>query len=248
MLNREQANRCIEVTFSSNGYRLKGVLHLPSMKSPPVVIGSHGLLSNRDSPKQIELAHRCNANGIAYFRFDHRGCGTSQGRFQATTLPGRINDLRDAIMTMQKHPLTGTTIGLFGSSLGGAACIGIFPDKDIDALVTFAAPVRNTATVTQTRDRPSSIDSQDPPEAVSLDFDLSNRLEYLHHILIFHGDADSVVPYGHAVEIHKDAQDPKLLVRQKNGDHLMSRRHHQQVFIHETVKWYKNCFRRSRYG
>ena len=69
MLNREQANRCIEVTFSSNDYRLKGVPHLPSIKSPPVVIGSHGLLSNRDSPKQIELAHRCNANGIAYFRY-----------------------------------------------------------------------------------------------------------------------------------------------------------------------------------
>ena len=249
MLNREQTNRCINITFSSDGYCLDGILHIPPITSPPVVIGSHGLLSNRESPKQIALARQCNARGIAYFRFDHRGCGKSQGDFsQVTNLSGRVNDLTDAIKTMQMHSLTGSTIGLFGSSLGGAVCIAAFPDQAVDALVTFAAPVRLAETITRSEDRLTSNDSRSLPEAASLEFDVSDRLEYLHHVLIFHGDADSVVPYRQAVEIHEGAKDPKSLVRQVKGDHLMSRQHHQQAFIHETVSWYKNCFRRSRYG
>ena len=249
MLNREQGNRCIDIHFLSDGYRLEGTLHLPPIKNPPVVIGCHGLLSNRDSPKQIELAHRCNANGMAYFRFDHRGCGKSQGQFsQVTTLSGRVHDLIDAIKTMQKHPQTGTSLGLFGSSMGGAVCISVFPDQAVDALVTFAAPVRIVATTQSPHNRLTATVQHRVPEDVSMDFDISNRLSYLHHVLVIHGDADSVVPYQQALEIHQGAKNPKSLVCQKNGDHRMSQRHHQQAFINESVNWYKKCFRRSRYG
>jgi len=33
------------ITFSSNGFTLKGTLHLPAAEHPPVVVGSHGLFS-----------------------------------------------------------------------------------------------------------------------------------------------------------------------------------------------------------
>jgi alpha-beta hydrolase superfamily lysophospholipase len=115
------------ITFSSNGFTLKGTLHLPDAEHPPVVIGSHGLFSSGSSPKQIALAKRCNACGIAFFRFDHRGCGQSQGIFQeVTTLEARCNDMISAIKTIQNRNDTGNRIGLFGSSMGGAVCLSVF--------------------------------------------------------------------------------------------------------------------------
>ncbi|MBR9980379.1 MAG: damage-inducible protein CinA, partial [Desulfatitalea sp.] len=59
----------------SDGHRLTGTLHLPDVERPPVVIGCHGLLADRRSPKQIALASALGRLGIAYLRFDHRGCG-----------------------------------------------------------------------------------------------------------------------------------------------------------------------------
>ena len=80
MLKSETNSICKKITFSSNGFLLSGALHLPTTDLPPVVIGSHGLLSNSSSPKQIQLARKCNEYGIAFFRFDHRGCGQSDLR------------------------------------------------------------------------------------------------------------------------------------------------------------------------
>ena len=66
----------------SENFLLRGMLHIPTDEKGPVVIGSHGLLSSGNSPKQIELAKRCGEFGIAFFRFDHRGCGKSEGVFK----------------------------------------------------------------------------------------------------------------------------------------------------------------------
>ena len=86
------------ISFFSDGFKLKGTLHLPSTHRPPVVIGSHGLYSSSGSPKQIALADHCNQLGIAYFRFDHRGCGASAGKFEeVTSREARCRDLSDAM-------------------------------------------------------------------------------------------------------------------------------------------------------
>ncbi|MEJ2475932.1 MAG: alpha/beta hydrolase [Desulfobacterales bacterium] len=94
-MDKTEPNGCCRwIDFLSEGYRLKGMLHLPTAERPPVVIGSHGLLSSSESAKQRELAARCTAAGMGYFRFDHRGCGRSQGYFpEVTTLEGRVQDL-----------------------------------------------------------------------------------------------------------------------------------------------------------
>ncbi|MGD9017875.1 MAG: damage-inducible protein CinA, partial [Desulfobacterales bacterium] len=79
-----------EIAFPADGHRLMGVLHLPAGDPVGTVIGSHGLFSSGASPKQLELAHWCNRSRMAYFRFDHRGCGSSSGDFDTvTSLAGR---------------------------------------------------------------------------------------------------------------------------------------------------------------
>ncbi|MBW2408961.1 MAG: alpha/beta hydrolase [Deltaproteobacteria bacterium] len=223
---------CKKLEFLSDGFLLQGTLHLPAVKAPPVVIGSHGLLSSSDSPKQIELARRCIAYGIAFFRFDHRGCGESQGDFiKETSLAARSRDLFDAIKLMRASRETGNRIGLFGSSMGGATCLSVAGEVRINSLVTFAAPLRSKS-INRSVETHKSMDGPWPAlENLDLDYDISDKLAGIHRILIFHGDADTVVPFSDALEIYQKACEPKKLIRQPGGDHLMSHKTHQKQFI-----------------
>ena len=60
------------VSFMVDGLVLSGVMHLPDRVPFAVIVGCHGLMADKNSPKQVELAKRCTAAGMAYFRFDHR--------------------------------------------------------------------------------------------------------------------------------------------------------------------------------
>jgi len=228
------------ISFASDGFLLKGILHLPETSQPPVVIGSHGLLSNSYSPKQIALARECNAHGIAYFRFDHRGCGQSDGVFnEITSLNGRRNDLISAVKTIQMRNDIGKRIGLFGSSMGGTVCISAADALDIDAWVTYASPVRSSSVTT-------ALKKSDDPEKIKplldqeyLTWDISDQLKHLHHIFILHGDSDRIVPPINAHEIYTKSGNPKKLIIQKGGNHPMSNKKHQKDFLRDAVNWFK---------
>jgi alpha-beta hydrolase superfamily lysophospholipase len=233
----------INITFTSNGFILKGTLHLPEASLPPVVIGSHGLLSNSYSPKQIALARECNAHGIAYFRFDHRGCGQSDGEFnEITSLNGRRNDLISAVNTIQMRDDIGKRIGLFGSSMGGTVCISVSDVLDIDAWVTYASPVRSSSVTTALKKSDDVEKIRPLLDQKYLTWDISDQLKHLHHIFILHGDSDSIVPPTNAHEIYTKSSSPKKLIIQKGGDHRMSKKKHQKDFLREAVNWFKNCF------
>jgi len=233
----------ITIHFKSDGLRLHGTLHLPDAEKPPVIIGSHGFLSTGDSPKQIDLATHCISNGMAFFRFDHRGCGSSEGQFaKVTTFDGRCRDLAAAIDMILARPDTADQIALFGSSFGGAVVLAVAAKRDVRAVVTVAAPIC-LETI-----RPPNID--DPEEAFRLrdidmsrlGFDITGRLGRVHNLLIFHGDQDTVVPFSNALAIHEKAGHPKMLIRHENGDHPMSNPVHQQDFIKRSIDWYREGF------
>ena len=243
MVKLKSETICEELEFSSDGFRLRGILHRPAIASPAIVIGSHGLLSSSDSPKQIELARRCNAFGISFFRFDHRGCGQSQGDFaKVTSLSARTRDLIAAVKLMRDHPDTGNRVGLFGSSMGGATCMSAAGATRAESLVIFAAPVRSRSMNGTTEKHVNSDGNPFQLDQLDLDFDISRKLADIQHILIFHGEEDTVVPFSNALEIYKKAQNPKKLIRQVGGDHLMSNKTHQREFIREAALWFKSCF------
>jgi len=225
---------CKKISFLSDNFLLKGTLHIPAAERGSVVIGSHGLLSSGSSPKQIELARRCNDFGIAFFRFDHRGCGKSEGVFkEVTSLGARCTDILGAIETIHGQGYSGSRIGLFGSSMGGAACISAAGTTKIDSMVVSAAPLRSRMIK-----RPEG--TEDEVEYKKLSFDISGKLSGINNILIFHGDADHVVPFSNALELYEKAGDTKKLIIQENGDHMMSNKAHQEEFIREAGLWFKN--------
>ncbi len=231
---------CKKILFKSDGFLLKGTLHLPPSEHPPVVIGAHGLFSDSNSPKQIKLAKKCNALNIAFFRFDHCGCGKSEGILQeVTSFDARQTDLISAAKTILSRKDTGNRIGLFGSSLGGTVCISIAKKLNVAALVTFAAPVRSKPLI-EILDKSDHLNNL--PLSFykeNLNFDISDHLSDIHNILIFHGDSDNIVPISNAEEIYSKAEVPKKIIIQSQGDHRMSNKEHQTQFLNESALWFK---------
>lgn len=230
-----------QINFLSGGFRLKGVLHLPSAVNPPLVIGCHGLESSGDSPKQIALAEKCNKAGIAFFRFVHRGCGNSEGDFnEVTSLESRCEDLISAYKIIMEIKVTSKFIGLFGSSFGGTICLFAADRLRPASIVTFAAPVRSNST-------DEEIIKTDVSERIrslfhkrNFMFEISDKLALVDHILIIHGDCDRIVPASNALEIFKNVSEPKKLIIQKGGDHLMSNPVDQKESMEETLIWFKS--------
>ena len=134
---------------------------------------------------------------------------------------------------------TAHRFGLFGSSMGGTVCLNVAGELKADVLVTFAAPIRSQMQQNGSSRSGNSHFSEIFLDARKRPFDITDRLPDIANILIFHGDADAVVPVSHAEEIYSLAKQPKRLIKQSQGDHPMSHEAHQKVFISEASLWFK---------
>lgn len=228
-----------KIRFNSGGFQLSGTLHLPGAIRPPIIIGSHGLLADSNSPKQLALANASNKLGFAYFRFDYRGCGASGGRFELdTALEGRCEDLKNAVSLLRDRPDLGSAISLFGSSFGGTVSLCVAAQMDIRSLVSFAAPVqsrhvRGVSASPVAEYRYGIAEPQTVPE-----FDITHLLGNHHHIFVVHGESDEIVPVSDAVLLHGKSKPPKKLWIQDQGDHRMSMKRHQMEFVAMASKWF----------
>jgi alpha-beta hydrolase superfamily lysophospholipase len=244
--------KIMETNFTVDGFTLKGTLHLPQCPMPPLVVGSHGLEGSRNSAKQMLLSKVLPANDVAFFRFDHRGCGDSQGNFiKDTTLEKRAGDFCAAARHVLEMGVTSNRIALFGSSMGSATCIKAWQDLEhagfrIQGAVLCASPL-NTRTIKRI-----PLAGNDKRPALSLDFfqenllyDLSDQAKALHHVMIFHGNADEVVPVENAETLYAAMQPPKEMILHDGGDHQMTNRAHQQDFEQKMIAWYKSVFMQS---
>jgi alpha-beta hydrolase superfamily lysophospholipase len=237
-------NTCRRISFYADGLRLKATLHLPSRRRAPLVIGSHGMVSSAASPKQIALAQACTAKGMAFLRLDHRGCGLSEGTFaESLSLAARCNDLRAALEAVRARTSLARRIGLFGSSMGGSVCIRASAALRPQVIVTYAAPIASRDVRVSSGALAGHTRHHLP---AAWRFDLHQYLNELHDILVFHGEADSVVPVAHAFTLFEKARSPKRIVIHSGGDHPMSNPLHQKPFIEQTALWLHQSLFASR--
>ena len=238
-----------EIDFISQGFSLKGVLHLPQVKQPPLVVGSHGLEGSKESAKQKVLSKLLVQNNIAFFRFDHRGCGESQGDFiKDTSLEKRTVDFINAVKHILSLKKTSRDIAIFGSSMGGATCINAWDtflqmDINLCGAVLCSAPAKSHTI----ENIPTHANDNRPALPLSffkknLLFNILDKARSLSNVLIFHGDADEVVPVSNANDIYTLANEPKRLIIHKNGDHQMTDRKDQAEFEIEAIAWFLRCF------
>lgn len=249
--NTAQKNE-LPVEFDSDGFILKGMLNLPKIQNPPLIIGSHGLEGSKESAKQRVLSRLLFENNVAFFRFDHRGCGQSQGNFiEDTSLESRTRDLVAAASHLIKLGKTSRNLAFFGSSMGGATCINAWDtllklNARICGAVLCAAPVKSRTI----QNIPTEANELRPALPISffeenLLFDITKKAKSLHNLLIFHGDADDVVPVSNAHDIFSLARKPKEIVIHSGGNHQITSAEHQADFETRTVNWFLSCFNRS---
>lgn len=238
-----------EIEFVSHGFLLKGILHLPRVKLPPLVVGSHGLEGSKESAKQTILAKLLIRNNIAFFRFDHRGCGKSQGDFiKDTSLEKRTHDFITAVKHILSLETTSRDIAVFGSSMGGSTCINAWEsllkmDINLCGAVLCSAPAKSLTI----KNIPTEANANRPSLPLSffkdnLMFNILDKVKNMSNVLIFHGDADEVVPVSNAGHIYNLAKEPKRLIIHKDGDHQMTNKKNQAEFEIETPAWFLRCF------
>lgn len=241
--------KTIAIEFLSHNRKIKGRLHLPTGAPAPVVVGSHGLEGSMASAKQEVLSRILPEMGVAFLRFDHRGCGCSGGDFITdTSLDNRVDDLINAVEHLWTLGKTRKSLMLFGSSMGGATCIAawsVLAERGIrpKGAVLCASPV-DSATI---KNIPTAATNNRPALPLTfftdnLLFNLKDQLPELHHVLIFHGDSDSVVPVDNGHILYRTVGDPKKLILHKNGDHQMSEPDHQIEFEQEVKIWVRHTF------
>ena len=239
-----------KINLQVEGLCLKGELHLPEIQNPPLVVGSHGLEGSKSSAKQMVLSRLLPENGVAFFRFDHRGCGQSQGDFLTdTSLEKRTRDYLMAVQHIMDLNLTSRNLGLFGSSIGGATCINAWENlgrlgAKICGGVLCSAPVQSRTI----ENIPVQSNEKRPALPLSffeqnLLFNLLEKTKSLHHVLIFHGDADEVVPVSNAHDIYTCMQSPKQKIIHKGGDHQMTSKQHQTEFASQVLAWFLGIFK-----
>ena len=113
-------------TFQCGGFTLVASVDLPESADEqscvPAVLFCHGFTGSRIEARRVfaRQAQLLAARGIACFRFDHRGCGDSDGDFLDFTPQGMLQDLDAAVATFLRQPwLDHSRMGILGYSLGG---------------------------------------------------------------------------------------------------------------------------------
>jgi hypothetical protein len=201
------------------------------------------LFSSKDSEKFVAIAEHFAARGIAVLRYDHRGCGESEGDIRNTTVTSRLADLDAVCEFAMTHSLLNGRIGLLGSSMGGF--ISIFKgasDDRIRALSLWATPaiIRNAR---------EEIESNAREEGVPLlndgfyqdceKFDARQAIEKVARVLVLHGESDELVPVEQAHEIYAHARTPKHLEVFRGGDHRFTDPGDRLRAIKASCRWFK---------
>lgn len=120
----------IPISFKNERkYNLVGILHLPEIKKPPVVVICHGFQNSKTERKYVKLARALQEEGILVFRFDFEGCGDSEGSPRNLTVAREVSDLNSALKTVFKEcDGDPKKIALIGGSLGSVV-ISLFVEK-----------------------------------------------------------------------------------------------------------------------
>lgn len=127
---------------------LAGTLTLPKKQGqfPVVVLLSGSGPQDRNSfilghKPFLLLADELTKSGVGVLRFDERGVGESEGRFQDAELSNFIGDVTSALDFLKtRTEVDKEKIGLLGHSIGGIIAPQVAVQEDIAFMVLLAAP------------------------------------------------------------------------------------------------------------
>ena len=172
-------------------------------------------------------------------RYDHRGCGDSQGRMQDTTLSGRLSDLQAvyAFVRRQSAWVNGT-MGLMGSSMGGLVSLWAAANGGaFQATVAWATPWQIRKSFKKPEDALRLLDDAFFKDLQQ--YRLGRVIGGLRRCMIVHGQEDELVPVVHAHRIYQHLGTPKRLRILPGADHRFSNPLHRQSAIQHTTAFFR---------
>jgi fermentation-respiration switch protein FrsA (DUF1100 family) len=233
---REETSRVREeaVRFPNvRGRRLAAVLGRPEAGVPKaLVVLCHGMLSGKNSPKHMLLAHRLSSEGIASLRFDFTSRYDSEGTVEEMTYTNQVGDL---------------------AAMGGAvAILYAATNEPPDALATISAVGRPAALWSAwgegERLERWRIEGWITLEGIRLPYsfyqdilkqDVPGAAARIRcPFLLVHGARDSIVPVVQCRELHSAAAGPKRMVVLPRADHRFSRPEDLERMLQEVSDWF----------
>ncbi len=136
------------ITFKSHGLSLEGIVTMPTNVNSPfsgvVLAPAHPLFGeDMSSPLMVAICELLDKQGIATMRFNFRGVGESQGKFDRGD--GEQKDLISALSTFRNWPkLNKKKIGLLGLSFGAHVSINVLSKEQwIAAIAIISPPIKS---------------------------------------------------------------------------------------------------------
>jgi pimeloyl-ACP methyl ester carboxylesterase len=245
------------IAFRNQGQRLYGMLHLPdSVVTTPAVVLCHGFTGSRMEAHFlfVKMARDLAAHGIAALRFDFRGSGESEGRFQDMTIGGEISDAVAALRWLRRQRgIAPARLGLLGLSLGGcvSACVAGQHPQIVKALALWSAAAHPEHFWNADAER-----ALEGREVVDWGGNLIGRAfleeakagvirplaeiaRYPGSVLIVHGEKDAAVPLGHAQEYTAAVPGRKEVHIIAGADHVYSSFPWESEVIRLTSEWFR---------
>ncbi len=245
--------------LENRGQRIAAMMHIPDGPGPhPTVLMMHGFTGHRVESHFlfVKTARALMRAGFLALRFDFRGSGESEGRFQDVTIPEEVSDGIAVLDWLSQHEsVDSQRMALLGLSMGGCVASLISgQDKRVKALVLWSAvadPLGLFTAMEKSTPLPPPLGVQ-PDGTVDLGGYLLGQefirtlptarpLDALRHYsgpaLIIHGTKDPTVPPAHA-EMYKNVLgDRAELVWIEGADHTFNAIQWDTQVITTTVDW-----------
>ncbi len=243
----------VPIILKVKGKQIVGMLHLPNRKNAPVIIMCHGWSGNKLGVWNaffVKAAREFSKNGFAALRFDFRGSGDSEGKWEDQTTTTMLEDLNAIISHVLKIPeINKEKIGLVGHSQGGRIILlKTAFDKRIKCLVTWAARTDlkyfwGEGWIDDSKLRERIYDDYKVTQKWvkdDLKYSVSKSIRKIRvPICVVHGDIDYDVPLSEAYKIFKFGNKPKKLHVVKGLNHVFSGVKIQRNVIQITLNWFK---------
>lgn len=255
-------------SFRSGAYRLMATIDLPDKVAflaggeplshrVPAVIFCHGFTGNRIESRRMyaRLGAKLAELGIASFRFDHRGCGESDGDFVDFTPEGMLEDLDAALKGfLSSRWLDRNRLAVVGYSLGGTSASYLLNKYPEFVTAVMWAPVARPGILRERLSQHPDFDGYE--ERGYMDYagfrisrsylqELDSTINPIQwtkgfrgSILFCHGEDDDVVPPEHSlmyIDARKNAGDTRFLV--PNGDHGFGSAANIDLVLDRSSKW-----------
>ncbi len=241
------------------GQRIAAMAHIPEGEGPhPAVMMLHGFTGDKVESHYlfVKTARALAQAGFVALRFDFRGSGESEGRFQDVTIPGEIEDALTVLSWLAEQPYVDVDrLGVLGLSMGGCVAAHVAgADPRIKALVLWAAVADPLGLFNELAETTPTA----PPLGWQEDgtFDLGGFLmgqnfiftlaeakplaalaDYSGPALILHGTQDPTVPPKHAQMYADTLGERGRLVWVEGADHTFSAHKWEQFAIGTTRDW-----------